>query len=213
MFNKEFLINFSTMGKWTKEQEQYLIENYPTKSIKVLMQELGKSRSSVYSHAFELGLKKDEQYLIELRKSEAERLIKIGEKTRWGKRPGWNKGTKGVMKPNKTSFQKGLIPHNVKEVGSWRRDKDNNKVFKTESGEWKTEKLILWESVNGPVPEGLLLHIIDGNPDNIVIENLRLATKEEIMHQNSIFTKYPRDLIKAIKLLSKLKRKINAKQN
>ena len=25
---------------------------------------------------------------------------------------GWNKGTKGVMKPNKTSFKKGMIPYN-----------------------------------------------------------------------------------------------------
>lgn len=35
-------------------------------------------------------------------------------------RPGWNKGTKGLMKPNQTSFKKGIVPWNKNNPNAWR---------------------------------------------------------------------------------------------
>lgn len=38
---------------------------------------------------------------------------------------------------------------------------------------------IIWEMVNGPIPQGLEIDHIDGNPSNNTIGNLRLATRSQ----------------------------------
>lgn len=37
----------------------------------------------------------------------------------------------------------------------------------------------IWKSVNGPIPEGMQIHHIDGNPLNNAIENLACVQKDE----------------------------------
>jgi hypothetical protein len=37
----------------------------------------------------------------------------------------------------------------------------------------------VWESANGPVPEGYVIHHIDGNKGNNALENLEMVTKYE----------------------------------
>jgi hypothetical protein len=41
------------------------------------------------------------------------------------------------------------------------------------------EHRLVWEKVNGPIPEGMVLHHIDENPLNNTIENLQLVTRSE----------------------------------
>lgn len=37
----------------------------------------------------------------------------------------------------------------------------------------------LWESANGPIPDGFELHHVNGDPSDDRLENLRLLTKRE----------------------------------
>ena len=39
---------------------------------------------------------------------------------------------------------------------------------------------ILWEKINGKIPSDSVIHFIDGNKENIVIENLALIKKTEM---------------------------------
>ena len=38
---------------------------------------------------------------------------------------------------------------------------------------------LIWQVVNGPIPEGMVIDHIDGDPGNNLIENLRLCTSSE----------------------------------
>lgn len=50
-----------------------------------------------------------------------------------------------------------------------------------------TESVYIWEKVNGPVPEGYVVHHIDHNPKNNNIDNLQLMTRgEHIIHHKSL---------------------------
>src|SRR5690606_22145051 len=74
----------------------------------------------------------------------------------------WNRGLKGYMGANRTSFRKGNKPWTWLPVGSERISKDGTlqrKVSDTGYGprDWKAVHAILWESVHGPVPKG---HIV-----------------------------------------------------
>lgn len=44
--------------------------------------------------------------------------------------------------------------------------------------EYKAHRII-WSLFNGPIPEGMLIDHIDGDPGNNKIENLRLATRQQ----------------------------------
>ncbi len=45
---------------------------------------------------------------------------------------------------------------------------------------YKPKHYVLWEKVNGPVPEGYNLIFLDGNKRNFHLENIELVTKEEL---------------------------------
>jgi hypothetical protein len=67
--------------------------------------------------------------------------------------------------------------------------------------------LILWEEVNGPIPARHKVIFVDNNKQNVVIDNLLLVTFEEAMRRNSIH-RYPKEIVKTIKTISKLKKTI-----
>lgn len=77
---------------------------------------------------------------------------------------------------NSGSFKKGNIPPNLRPLGSTRKCKYSGHLeeeyIKTESG-WKTKRTVAYEQVYGELPEGLKVLAVDGNKDNIDIDNLR----------------------------------------
>ena len=64
--------------KWTDEDIQYLIANYPIKDNKGIAEQLDRSIGSVASKGWELNLKKDPTFLAKLR-----------SKCRESREPGW----------------------------------------------------------------------------------------------------------------------------
>lgn len=70
----------------------------------------------------------------------------------------------------------------------------------------------LWKQVYGPIPDGYVVRLKDGNPENVVLANLHLISRAENQSLNS-YAKYPLELKQAIVLTNKLKKRIKALKN
>lgn len=96
-----------------------------------------------------------------------------------------NKGTKGVMKPNKTSFKKGKTPINHRSVGSERVSVDGYVEIKVaEPNKWRLKHQVVWESQNGKIPEDSVVIFTDGDKSNLHIDNLTLITRKQLLILN-----------------------------
>ena len=93
-----------------------------------------------------------------------------------------NKGKKGVCDPKckKTWFEKGHRPSDWKPVGTVEIRGDGRYWKKVaEPHIWKELHRIIWEEANGPIPKNHCVTFLDGNPKNVVIENLMLISRKE----------------------------------
>ncbi len=114
--------------------------------------------------------------------------INCGRDGRFGKgHVSWNKGVKGSIKPNRTSFKKGSVPPNLLPVGTERITRDGyvevkinepNPYVAGQKTRWKLKHLYLWIKENGPLPEGHILTFLDGDKKNCSPENLLLISRK-----------------------------------
>lgn len=188
---------------WTQEEINYLKFNYED-CYKVSDLNLDRSEKSIYLKAMQLCLKKKfnlgNQNLLEFGK--AHRFPK-------GNIP-HNKGTIGLMKPNKTSFKKGDIPVNIKYNGDpyfYKRKSKNEKTWLIQplgTNKRQSYSKYLWELHNGVIQKNCIIKNINFS-DTIppVIEDLRMISRGENMDANSIH-RYPPELKKTFKLIKKL---------
>jgi hypothetical protein len=104
----------------------------------------------------------------------------------------WNKGKKGYMGPNRTSFKKGNRPHNTRYLGHERVSKDGYvevSVAETNkhtgfSRRHKLKHVHLWEQHHGPVPAGHDVAFKNGDRADIRLENLMLMSRTELLIAN-----------------------------
>lgn len=122
----------------------------------------------------------------------------------------WNKGTKGVMKPNKTSFKPGHDnKFKEKPVGTERIDKGFVMIKVDGYSRYQIKAKMIWEEHNGKVPDGKIIKYLDGNPLNVSIENLALISRGEnliINHQLGTFENP--EMTKAAIGIARLKTKV-----
>jgi hypothetical protein len=112
------------------------------------------------------------------------------------------------MGANATSFKKGQKPHNTKEIGSTRIDgKDMFLLVKVADRKWIRKEILIWEEAYGKIPKGSILRVINPLLNKYDINNLMLISKGENMKLNAIH-KYPEELKKTIRALTKLKKTI-----
>ncbi len=105
----------------------------------------------------------------------------------------WNKGVKGYMGPNVTSFKKGHKPANWEPLGTERIDAKDGYI-QTKVAErdpytgfptrYKLKHVYLWEQMHGPVPKGHAVVFRDGKKLNCVPDNLMLVTRAELLRLN-----------------------------
>jgi len=101
----------------------------------------------------------------------------------------WNKGTKGLMKANRTSFKPGQKPHNVHPIGKIMMRHDGYIYIKLEETKpsrfgWKALHIYNWENKNGKLPPGIKLLFLDGDHTNCDVSNLLPVTSGQMVTIN-----------------------------
>ena len=164
---------------WTEAEKKIIYDNYKTlqkKDIVIkLKEELGVERSVMnikcFYHKFKLN----------------SGMTGYFEKGCTPPNKGKKLSPEMYEKLKATMFKKGYKPKNTLPVGSevyQNRDSKSGKlsywyVKIAEPNVWKPKHRLLWESVNGPIPEGAKIMFLDGDTNNICIENLRMITKAD----------------------------------
>lgn len=207
---------------WTNKEVQLLKKLYPDNDTQEIAKKLNVTVDQVYNKVSKLGIKKSKEYHEKLMKIEAERLRKVGRKTRYSKghKPA-NKGKKqkeymrpeAIERTKKTRFKKGQTPLNHRPVGSERRDKDGYLLVKTkEPNVWELKHRIVWEDKHGEIPDSHAVVFKDGNIRNVTLDNLELISRQELMERNTI-QRYPEELKKVLQLQGRVKNKIKEQIN
>jgi hypothetical protein len=202
--------------KWKPHEIELLKQHYSDLNIHELMQMLNKTSGAIYNQAYLNKLKKSAEYEQKRRLQDIKNISKnTSSRFQKGSKP-WNKGVKGFMGANATSFKKGNKPHNTRKVGDTRIDgKDMFLLIKVADKQWIRKEILIWESVHGKIPKGHVVRVINPFLDKYDINNLMLITHAENMLLNTIH-RHPKELQQAIRTLKKLKKaikKYGTKQN
>ena len=95
-----------------------------------------------------------------------------------------NKGKKGLVRASSTSFKPGNIPQNWVPVGSERNNSGIIEVKVSEPHGWRSKHVLIWESVNGPVPDGHVVVFADRDRSNFDAANLLCVSRAELVVMN-----------------------------
>ena len=128
----------------------------------------------------------------------------------------WNKDKKVYMGANATSFKKGQTPKNHRPVGSERITKDGYIQVKiAEPRTWRLKHIVEWEKVNGSLPKGHCIRILDGDRTNCHIDNLICISRgaNATSNQRNKANTISPELNKAILMTEHLKDKIRSKND
>ena len=204
------------MRKWTKEEEELLRLYYPNSKPSKLSELLpGRTAIAIHNRACILKLRKSEEYF---ENEENPGRFKKGHKT-------WTKGKKwvdympasSVERCRTTQFKKGNKPCTYLPIGT--EIESSGYVYVKVSDvpnvpkyvNWKLKHRMLWESVNGSIPEGCNIQFKDGNTKNIVIDNLYMISRQEQMKVNGIMN-VPEDTRRLMYAIRSLTRAINTRE-
>ena len=168
----------TVLHKWSDEEKEYLSEITPGRHYREILE--------MMNDKFEY------QFTYEQVKSAIIRFnLKTGFNGRFekGHIPA-NKGTKGIMKANKTSFKKGNVNWNKKTIGSERVRFDGYTEIKVAgSKRWRLKHRVMYEKYHNVVlnPKQLVI-FADGDKSNMSKENLLLVDNNQllILNQNGL---------------------------
>lgn len=174
--------------EWSKDEERYLIQNYPNHTAKEIADKLGRSERSVYFRASLLNLKKDMEFIRAIGRKAAKHPLSVATRFKKGNISP-NKGKKlsaeTYEKVKRTMFHKGCRPHNTAPVGTHRITKDGYEEVKVaEQGRWKGLHRIVWEEAFGEIPKGSAVIFKNGDKRDVRLENLMLVSRRELLRLN-----------------------------
>ena len=201
---------------WTKKEIRLLKREYPDTPTAKIAAVLRVPVDRVYSKAAKMGLKKSEQYMASPDACRLRRGDNVGAAYRF--KPGHvpaNKGKKGISYPGMraTQFKPGQNPRNWKPIGSERLCDGYLQRKMTDTGypphDWKPVHVLLWVEHYGPVPSGYAVAFIDGDKKRVVIENLVLLSRADLMRRNTYHNNYPKEICELIQLRGQIVRQIN----
>lgn len=211
----------STRRPWTDAERAVLRELYADTPTAVIAARLGRSVGTVFTAAYNLGLRKSDTYF---EAGHGARLTgERGRSTRFkAGQPSWNKGTRFVAggRSAETRFKPGQKSHTWRPVGSYRiRDDGYLEQKVSDTGytprDWRTVHRLVWEAVHGPTPAGHLVVFKPGrrtaDPAHITLDAVELVSRQELMARNTIH-RYPAELKQNIKLLARVKKLLDKKE-
>jgi hypothetical protein len=206
---------------WTQSEVDYLMNHFANTRTCVIQKNLARSYSSVAGKAALLGLVKS----AEFKASHASGRMLKGDMR--GKETQFKKGTVPANKGKKmsarqyaiasaTMFKPGQDPKNTLHDGAItvRTDKRGVKHqwIRIAKAKWVPLHMHNYQQSFGEIPKGMVVVFKDRNTLNAHPSNLALLSMADNMRRNTIH-QYPEDIKKAIRLVGKLKRTINEKQN
>lgn len=160
--------------KWTDEEKEYLASIVKGSTYK----EITKQMNDKFEYNFS-----EEQ--IKGAMARYKLTTGTGGYFKKGSTP-WNKGLKGYMGANKTSFKKGTIPPNQVPIGTESIAKGGYiKVKVGEPNKWKLKQRYIYEQHYGEIPKGHNVIFADRNIQNFDINNLVLVSKAEMLILNN----------------------------
>ena len=165
--------NKKPQHRWTDEEKEYLasiVKGKTYKELLILMND--KFEYEFSSQQIESALRR-----YNLKTGNTGQFKKYQEP--------WNKGLKGYMGANKTSFKKGTIPPNYKPVGTERFAKDGYIEVKVKDPNvWELKHRYIYKKHHGEIPNGYNVIFADKNISNFNIDNLILVSKAEMLILN-----------------------------
>lgn len=178
---------------WTPEQIQFLRDWRPHETLASLTRRLNRAFGTTYSVAAVGGTCK-------------RNAIAAGDDGCF--RPGdepWNKGLKGYQSGGRSplhQFQPGDMPQTWVPIGTRVRSSDGYwKVKVADSpgpGEsrrgWRDLHRLIWEDAHGPQPPGTAILFVDGDQDNLSLDNLACVTRAELARLNQLGWRKLRDV-------------------
>ncbi len=210
-----------TKKPWTPYEEALVRRFYPICKTEHLALLLGRGVRSVYQHADLMGVEKSREWLQSPEACYLKRNPAASEPGRfkpgnisWNKglrRPGWAPGRMA-----QTQFKKGEIRgfalKRWKPLGSVRLSKEGYREIKVRErrnkpGNWVGEHILIWEKAHGPVPPGHVVVFRDGDQTHIVLENLELISRADLMRRNTVHN-LPKELALVVQLAGALTRKV-----
>lgn len=190
---------------YTPEQTQFIRDNYTGRSVAEL--------TFIFNSTF--GTDRTWQQIKTFVRN---RGIVSGRTGRFEKgSKSWNKGVKGCMGANVTSFKKGNEPPNRKHLYSERIDSKNGFIlikvpernpYTMSPTRYKYKHVWVWEQANGPVPEACVVVFKDSNKLNCELDNLMLLTRAELLTLNLHgYKEMPSELKPSILFIAKIEAK------
>lgn len=192
------------LHKWSEEEKEYLASIAKGNSYK----EIAKLMKNKFSYDFTDQQIKGAMARYKIR-TEATGCFRKGSVP-------WNKGLKGYMGANKTSFKKGTIPPNQVPVGTESYVKGGYiKVKVADPNKWELKQRFIYKQHHGEVPKGYSIIFADGNIYNYDIDNLIAVSRAELLvinnnkliYEDKELTKVGVNIAKILSKVSKLKNK------
>lgn len=194
----------------TKDQEDKIKDEFLTKPVKRLADELGVSFGRIIRFL--------DKNNLEIPREVIEKRIMDSRKKK-GDIP-FNKGLKqsewlpkeSLIKVRQGQYKKGNTPHNTNSIGNGAivQRNDDGRIYqyiRIKKSKWVLYHRYLWENENGKVPKGHILVFKDGNTLNTDMSNLELISMAENMYRNSKHD-YPREIIPSLVLIKELENKL-----
>ena len=160
--------------KWTDEEKEYLASIVKGSTYKEITEKM--------NNKFEYNFSEEQ---IKSAMARYKLPTGTGGYFKKGSTP-WNKGLKGYMGVNKTSFKKGTIPPNQVPIGTESITKGGYiKVKVGEPNKWKLKQRYIYEQHYGEIPNNCNVIFADKNIRNFDINNLVLVSKAEMLILNN----------------------------
>ena len=165
--------NKRSQHKWSEEEKEYLkniVKGHTYKEITILM-------NKKFEYQFTEGQINGALNRYKLQTG-------LNGNFKKGSTP-WNKGLKGYMGANKTSFKKGTIPPQYRPIGSERINKEGYLEIKVaDPNKWELKHRYIYKKHYGDIPKGHNVIFADTDKTNLNIDNLILVSKSEMLILN-----------------------------